>query len=206
MSKLLVLVANPSKTSIGTVVGNAFIDKYKELNSGHTVTYLNLFDIYVPELNAYTLSAWDSLDKGTPFNELSEVQQKQLKASEELLNQFLNYDKYLLLSPLWNSNIPARLHSYLDILCVPQKTFKYTEKGAQGLINGKKALHIHAAGKIYNQGEISYPSAIVKEVFNLIGIIDFYDVLVHGQQQERNRQDEIRLNAIKDVEKIAMEF
>ncbi|MCL1935986.1 MAG: NAD(P)H-dependent oxidoreductase [Defluviitaleaceae bacterium] len=206
MSKVLYIIANPNNDSIGVKVGDAFINELKRINEDIKVTTVNLFDTYVPELDGDTLAAWGDLAKGKGFPELTERQQRHLSGSDALLNQFLEHDKYIFVTPLWNSNVPVRFHSYLDALCVPQKTFKYTEQGPEGLVKNKKAIHIHASGKLVQDGEIVLPLAIVREVMNLIGISDYHTLLVHGQQQERERADEIREDAIAKAIRMAKKF
>jgi FMN-dependent NADH-azoreductase len=68
------------------------------------------------------------------------------------LDQFLEADKVVFVTPMWNFNIPSRVKTYIDNLCIPNKAFKYTENGPVGLIKGKKALHIHATGGVHSHG------------------------------------------------------
>lgn len=206
MSKLLVLNVNPSGSSINVTVANKFLDTYKKNNPKDTVTWLDLFDIYVPELNTDTLATWEALGKGKSVSELTENQQKQYNGSNQLLDQFLDHDKYILITPLWNGIVPARLHNYLDLLCVPRKTFQYGESGPQGLITGKKALHIHASGAVVKDNEISIADEFVKGVFSLIGVKDYELLLIHGHQQNRDKAEEIEKEAIERAKQLADKF
>ncbi len=48
--------------------------------------------------------------------------------------------------------LPAEMKQYLDLTAVAHKTFKYTPNGSVGLLEGKKAIHIQAAGSVYHAG------------------------------------------------------
>ena len=43
------------------------------------------------------------------------------------------------------------MKQYLDLTAVAHQTFKYTSKGPVDLLEGKKALHIQAAGSEYHR-------------------------------------------------------
>ncbi|PNB70901.1 FMN-dependent NADH-azoreductase, partial [Pseudomonas sp. FW305-BF6] len=69
-----------------------------------------------------------------------------------IVTQFVEADKYVFVTPMWNFSFPPVMKSYIDAVCVAGKTFKYTENGPQGLLGGKKALHIQASGGVYSEG------------------------------------------------------
>jgi len=66
--------------------------------------------------------------------------------------QFAEADKYVIAAPMWNLSIPSILKAYIDYIVVSGITFKYTEEGAVGLLQGKKAIHIMATGGEYTKG------------------------------------------------------
>lgn len=195
MSKLLTIIAtpNPSEASYSQIVLNSFINSYKEANPLHTHTQINIFDIFVPEIDGDMLEAFDALNKNTPFSNLSNEQQKALTASEELLKQFLEHDKYVFVTPLWNASFPARLKSYMDAMCVPRKTFNYTEKGSQGLIEGKKVVHIHSSGDYIKS--VNFADALLREILEFIGIKDVDTIFIHGHGNMPHLGEQIKEKA-----------
>ena len=74
-----------------------------------------------------------------------------LKRHEEWLAEFINADKYVFVNPMYNHFLPAEMKQYLDLTAVAHQTFKYTSKGPVDLLEGKKALHIQAAGSEYHR-------------------------------------------------------
>lgn len=68
------------------------------------------------------------------------------------LETFMHADRYVFVTPMWNFSYPSVVKAYLDNLAIADKTFKYTENGPVGLLEGKKALHIQATGGVYSEG------------------------------------------------------
>ena len=190
MSKLLVIKANPKPTelSVGLTVGEAFVNAYKETHPDDTITEVRLFDRFVPEVDGNTLAAWAMLAEGKIFAELPREQQVQLKASNDLLEEFMAHDKYVFITPMWNLMFPARLKSYIDALCVAGKTFRYTATGPEGLLKDKKAFHINASGGIHHG---AYGDKYLRGILNFIGIEDIGSLFVEGHALAPDKAEEI---------------
>ena len=190
MSKILCIKANPKpvELSAGLTVGMAFLESYKKINPNDEITEINLFEQDLPEVNGDMLSAWVALKEGSPFASLSDEQQRQLKTSDDILEEFLAHDKYVFITPLWNFMFPARLKAYIDTLCVAGKTFKYTEKGPEGLVKNRKALHINSSGGLH-QG--AYANKYLRDILGFIGIVDMETVIVEGLEQMAEQAAEI---------------
>lgn len=195
MSKLLVIKANPNpiEKSYGLSVGQSFIDSYKEHNPTDTIDEINVFDMDIPEIDGTILTAWDAL---AHQGDLSKLQKEALGKTGAILENFLKYDKYVFITPLWNSCFPSRLKSYLDALCVPGKTFKYTDLGPQGLITGKKALHIHTSGSFIRSANLA--DSLLREILNLIGVKEVETLYVQGHANMPHLADSIKERA-KDI-------
>lgn len=81
---------------------------------------------------------------------------------------------------MWNLTVPAILHSYLDYLHHPRKTFAYTAEGMVGLLPGKKAALLHARGGVYAEGN-EMAVSFLKRQLNVFGITDFTTVVIEGR-------------------------
>lgn len=206
MTKLLVIKANPNTTeaSFGLSTGQAFVDAYKEANPNAEVTEINLFEEYIPEIDGNMMAAWGALANGTAFTDLPEDQQKQVGASGALLEQFMANDQYVFITPLWNFSFPARMKSYLDALCVAGTTFRYTETGPVGLLEGKKALHIHASGGVHS--EDNYADRLLRNILGFIGISDVETLFVEGQAYSPEKAEEIKEQAKASAAEAAKRF
>lgn len=192
VAKLLVIKANPNSTeaSFGLTAGQAFVDAYRAEKPDAEITEINLFEEYIPEIDGNMMAAWGALANGTAFTDLSAEQQKQVGASGALLEQFMAHDQYVFITPMWNFTFPARVKSYLDTLCAAGTTFRYTESGPVGLLEGKKALHIHAAGGFYN-GD-THADRLLRDILGFIGISDVETLYVEGHNAVPEQAEEIK--------------
>ena len=206
MTKLLKISANANEQSMGRAVAKVFVESYRAEHPTHEITELDLFDIYVPELDREMVNARLNIANGASVTEQNQQIQKALQASESLLQQFLEHDKYLFVTPLWNATFPARFKSYLDVLCVSGKTFTYTEDGyPKGLISGnRKAVHIHASGGYIKT--ISQADATLREVMNLIGIREIETLFIQGHGQRPDLAQDLKAAATQKAEQMARFF
>src|SRR5690606_7008056 len=152
MSKLLVVRAHPviHKESRSMKVTDVFLESYKQHHPQDSVEEINVYNIQVPEIDSDLLNAWDELAQGTRFYALSASQQHKVTLFDSLTGGFLEHDKIVVANPLWNLSIPTRLKAWFDTITVAGKTFKYTEQGSVGSVEGKKVLHIQANGGVYS--------------------------------------------------------
>lgn len=211
MSKVLYITANPKvvSQSFGLQVGEEFLNEYKKHNPSDEIVHLDVYNMEIPFIDYDMFDAWGKLAQGIAFNELSEVQQKNLTRFNELTEQFIEADKYVFVTPLWNFSIPPMLKAYFDNVLVAGKTFKYTENGPVGLLKGKKALHIQARGGIYSEGpalEVELGDRYVKTALGFIGVVDVETLAVEGMNFTPDKAEDIRITAIEKAKKVAERF
>ncbi len=205
MSKLLVIIGNPNSAehSFGVSVSDALVEEYKTANPSSEVTELHLFDEFVPEIDGDVLGAWGALAGGTAFADLTEAQQTKVGRMQALLQQFMAHDNYVFVTPMWNFSFPARVKMYLDTLCVAGTTFKYTEKGPVGLLENKKAVHIHASGGVH---EAMLADDLLKGIMSWIGVKEYATVKVEGQAATPDKAGEIKEEAKKQARALVTSF
>lgn len=211
MKKVLYVTSNPKaeEKSYGLQVGRTFIEEYKRLNPQDEVTEIEVYDIDMPLIDRDILTAWDALATGKEFSALTEAQQKKVVKFNELTDQFVEADKYVFVTPMWNLSIPAMMKAYLDTAMVAGKTFKYTENGPVGLLNGKKAVHIHASGGVYSEGpakSVEHADTYVRTIANFIGIEDIESILVEGMAYAPDKAEEIKGNALEKALNLVKNF
>lgn len=210
MSKLLVIKAHPhTSKSLSLMVGKKFIDTYKETHPNDEVIIRDLYaGEGVPPLNDVTMEAW----RKQKFNEpMTDEEKNLLNRHAEWLDEFMSADKYIFINPMYNHFLPAELKQYLDLTAVAHKTFKYTEKGAVGLLKGKKEMHIQAAGGLYH-GEGIKPilpdlgSIYLDNTMKFYGIDNIDSVYIEGVDADPTKRDDIVNAAMNEAEKKAKEF
>lgn len=211
MSKVLYITANPKQEnkSFGLRVGREFINEYKKLNKDDVIEEIDLFDTYVPMVDKDILNAWEKLASGTEFQNLKEEEKNKLVAFSSLTDQFINADKYVIVTPIWNFTIPAVMKAYLDTVCVAGKTFKYTENGPVGLLQGKKVIHVQASGGFFSEEpgkNLDFGTNYIRTIMNFIGITDYETIYVEGMNQFPERAESFLDKAINNVDELVLSF
>ncbi|MBC2057370.1 FMN-dependent NADH-azoreductase [Listeria booriae] len=199
MAKLLFIKASPlpDDVSRSMVVATAFLEKYQEENPDDVVERIDVYTHDIPMIDGAFMAAGNALREGKAFADLEPEMQQKLTQFDALTQQFIDADKYVIVSPLWNLGIPPMLKAYFDTVVVAGKTFRYTETGPEGLLKGKKALQIHGSGGVYSTGESdleTHGEPYINTILNFIGIETLPSVFVEGVDYDPTRKDEI-LNA-----------
>ncbi|EFM10495.1 NAD(P)H dehydrogenase (quinone) [Paenibacillus curdlanolyticus YK9] len=207
MNKLLVINAHPevdSTSSFSLHVLHHFMRMYKEQHShDEAIEQINLYHDVVPMIDQTVLSAWGKLRNG---EELTSSEQEIVERSNEVLNQFKSANKYVIVYPLHNFNIPSKLKDYMDNIMIARETFKYTETGSVGLLkDGRSMLVIQSSGAIYTNNdwytEVEYSHHYLKAMFHFLGIEDYEILRVQGTSI-LDRDDVLQL-AYKEAEEAA---
>jgi FMN-dependent NADH-azoreductase len=200
MSNVLLVTAHPGSSSHSVSLGMAdkFLETYKTNNPNDTVTTLDLYSEEIPLIDADVLSAWGKFQAGQADQVTAEEGRKVARLGV-LSDQFVAADKVIFAAPMWNFGYPPMMKAYMDgAMVVSGKTFKYTDKGPQGLLTNKKAVILEASGSHFTGTPIeafTHASNHLKGILNFIGIQDVTVVKAEGLAQSPDKRDEIVLNA-----------
>jgi FMN-dependent NADH-azoreductase len=98
-----------------------------------------------------------------------------------VLGEFLRADIVVIGVPLYNFSIPSQLKAWIDRISVAGKTFRYTEKGPEGLAGGKKVILAIARGGVYGSSGIpEFGESYLSFLFGFLGIRDLSFVRAEG--------------------------
>lgn len=115
---------------------------------------------------------------------LSDIQRRENALSEALVTQFLEADVIVVGAPLYNFSIPSQLKAWIDRVAQAGRTFKYTEKGPQGLAGGKVVIVASTRGGLYSTSEggraMEHQESYLQTVFGFFGITDVRIVRAEG--------------------------
>ncbi|CAG9621740.1 FMN-dependent NADH-azoreductase [Sutcliffiella rhizosphaerae] len=211
MAKVLYITAHPhdDTQSYSMAVGKAFIDTYKAANPNDEVVHLDLYKEHIPYIDADVFSGWGKLQTGKGFEELSEEEKAKVSRLSELSEQFVEADKYVFVTPLWNFSFPPVMKAYLDSVAVAGKTFKYTAEGPVGLLTDKKALHIQARGGIYSEGPaaaLEMGHRYIDVIMQFFGVPSFEGIFVEGHNAMPANAEAIKADAIARAKDKAQTF
>ncbi|MGZ9817675.1 FMN-dependent NADH-azoreductase [Peribacillus simplex] len=211
MAKVLFITANPNDEnhSVSMAAGKAFIETYKETNLTDEIVTVDLFKEEIPNLDADVFSGWGKLRAGQQMDALSTEELAKVSRLNEILDQFISADKMIFVTPLWNFSFPAVVKAYIDAVAVPGKTFKYTEKGSVGLLQGKKVLHIQARGDFYSEAplaDLELGNRYLKQLMAFMGISEFEGLIIEGHSKMPNKAGEIKAAGIERAKQLAQNF
>jgi FMN-dependent NADH-azoreductase len=110
--------------------------------------------------------------------ERSTEQQAVIAYSDALIAELRRADVLVLGLPMYNFGVPSQLKAWFDHVARAGETFKYTEKGAVGLLTGKKAYVFAARGGVY--GENDWQTPFVRQFLGFLGISEVEFVYAEG--------------------------
>jgi len=172
MKTLLYIKANPKPDNVSRTfkISEKFIEAYKKNNPEDKIITLDLYKENVSFLTSAQITGHNS---GPDENDIMIKHAK----------QFASADKFVFAAPLWNLGLPAIVKAYMDYVTVKGITFKYTEKGAAGLLAGKKAVFITARGGFYSDppmSEFETGNRYLKTILGFLGISDYTLITAEG--------------------------
>lgn len=211
MSTVLYITSNPKseKDSYSLKVGREFLNAYKVKNPNDHLFEIDTFKAGVPLIDKDVLKGWSRLASGSSFGVLTMEEQQKIRKIDKFTDQFIDADKYIFVTPMWNFTVPSTMKAYIDTMCIVNKTFKYTENGPEGLLKGKKAVHIQASGGVYSHGpskEFEMGNRYIKSICMFLGITLAGSVFIEGIQADPNKTNEILQDAIDLAVKTAEIF
>jgi FMN-dependent NADH-azoreductase len=98
--------------------------------------------------------------------------------SDALIDELRRADVIVLGLPMYNFGVPSQLKAWFDHIARAGETFKYTEKGAVGLLTGKKAYVFATRGGVY--GENHSQTEFVRQFLGFLGITEVELVYAEG--------------------------
>ncbi|MEM0977018.1 MAG: NAD(P)H-dependent oxidoreductase [Pseudomonadota bacterium] len=192
-----ILVVNSSARTDGSVTRQLVDGIVDKLGSENGVKSLNRRDLDT-ELTPLT-ATWVGANF-TPAEDRSDAQKETLELSDTLISEVKAADTIVIGAPIYNFSVPGVLKLWIDLICRAGVTFKYTENGPVGLLEGKRAIVAVASGGVKIGSEADFMTNYLKFVLGFIGI---HDVTIIGADGLMADQDEAMKNASEAIEKLA---
>lgn len=126
-------------------------------------------------LNGQEMSSWM-----TPENERTEEQKELASISDQLIAQLQASDTLVVAMPMYNFGVPSTFKAWVDRVARAGITFKYTEQGPVGLLEGKKVIIVAARGGLYAGTPKDSQTQYLKDLFAFIGITDIEFIYAEG--------------------------
>lgn len=179
--KLLHIDSSPlAGNSVSRELTRRTVAQWQASHPGTTVEYLDLAVDAPTHLNMDSLGFRLGLDAAS----LSETQKRENAISEQLVSQFLAADVIVLGAPMYNFSVPSQLKAWIDRIAQAGRTFKYTERGPQGLAGGKTVIVASSRGGMYAGNpalaSLDHQESYLQTVFGFFGITDLRFVRAEG--------------------------
>lgn len=176
MSTLLLIESSVrQQDSVSRQLSEEFVAQWRQANPGGRVLSRDLAREPLPHLDADLLGGWMK-----PAAEQSAAEQAALARSDQLIEELLAADVLVLGAPMYNFAIPSTLKAWLDHVLRAGVTFKYTEQGPRGLLQGKRAYVLTARGGVYAGGPLDQQEPYLRQALGFIGIDDVQFVHAEG--------------------------
>ena len=105
-------------------------------------------------------------------------------AGRKALGAFMEADVVVIGAPMYNFSVPSQLKAWVDRLAVAGVTFRYSEKGPEGLCAGKKVIVASSRGGVFSAGSpiaaLDHQESYLTAFFGFLGITDVTFVRAEG--------------------------
>jgi len=125
----------------------------------------------------------------TPAEQRTPEQAARVALDDALIAEVKAADVIVLGVPMYNFGVPAALKNWIDAIARVGVTFRYTEKGPEGLLQGKKVYVALARGGKYRNTPADTQVPYLLTVLNFLGMTDvrfvYAEGLAMGPESER---------------------
>jgi len=147
------------------------------------------------DLDAEPLPHLDSrlLAAAAPNAAVDDVTRAAAQRGTQALEDFLAADIVVIGAPMYNFTIPSQLKAWFDRILIAGKTFRYTEKGPEGLARGKRVVIASSRGGAYGPESPAAPfdfqETYLRTAFGFIGIDNIEFVRAEGLAMGLEQRD-----------------
>lgn len=163
------------RESHSTRLANRLVDALRAANPGATLT--------IRDVGQFPHAALDEVAVGalfTPDELRSPEQAARVAQDDRLIAELEAADSVVLGVPMYNFGISAQLKNWIDAISRRGVTFRYTERGPEGLLTGKKVYVALARGGRYRNTPADTQVPYLKLVLGFLGLSDIEFVYAEG--------------------------
>ena len=180
MSHILHLDASArAERSISRTLAYEFLTAWKDKHPNDIVTYRDLGHQAIPHVT----EAWIAAAYSSPADYTPELQAA-VRLSDELIDELLAADRYIVGLPMYNFSVPSVFKAYIDQVVRVGRTFAVDSSGYTGLVKDRKMLVITAQSGSYRPGTpmeaYNFHEPYLRAIFGLIGVTDISFIYADG--------------------------
>jgi FMN-dependent NADH-azoreductase len=175
----------------------AMVDQLTKVAPGLDVVYRDLAAAPLAHLSGEHLAAAQGAVPESP------AMQKDIAASQAVLDEFLSADTVVIGAPMYNFTIPSQLKAWIDRILVAGKTFRYGAAGPEGLAGDKHVIVAISRGGFYQAGmpaaAFEHVETYLRGVFRFIGVTNLEIVVAEGLQIGPEQREKAMQGALQAV-------
>jgi len=173
------------ENSFSTRLADRIVARLRDANPDAAVTVRDLTAEPHPVLDEAALTALF-----TPAAQRTAQQAARVALDDALIAQLQAADVVVLGVPMYNFGVPVQLKNWIDAISRAGTTFRYTEKGPEGLLKGKKVYVALARGGRYRNTPADTQVPYLSTVLGFLGMTDvryvYAEGLAMGAEAERD--------------------
>jgi FMN-dependent NADH-azoreductase len=177
MNILYVTSSSRGAESYSNRVAQNVLDELLARHPGAAVTVRDLAREPLPHIGDDFVAATRS-----PNGPQTDAQRALLAQSDALVDELLAADLIVIAAPMINFTIPTNLKAWIDFVARAGRTFRYSEKGPEGLVTGKQVIVVAARGGIYSGAgnALDFQVPYLKGALGFLGLTDVEVLEVEG--------------------------
>jgi len=158
-----------------TRLANQVVSRLRAIHPGAAVTVRDLALTPHPALDEATLNALF-----TPAEQRSPEQAARVALDDALIAEVQAHDTLVLGVPMYNFGVPSQLKNWIDAVARNGVTFRYTERGPEGLLQGKTVYVAFARGGRYRDTPADSQTPYLRTVLGFLGLTDVHFIYAEG--------------------------
>jgi len=116
----------------------------------------------------------------TPADARSPEQAARVALDDTLIQEVQAADVLVIGVPMYNFGVPSQLKNWIDAISRAGVTFRYTDKGPVGLLQGKKVYFALTRGGVYRNTPNDTQVPYLRTIFGFLGMRDVAFVYAEG--------------------------
>jgi FMN-dependent NADH-azoreductase len=181
--------------SQSTRLATRIVERLRDADPEATVTVRDLNLVPHPILDEAALGALF-----TPAESRTAEQSARVAQDDALIAEVMAADAIVLGVPMYNFGVPAQLKNWIDAISRAGVTFRYTEKGPEGLVKGKTVYVALTRGGKYRNTPSDTQVPYLRTVFGFLGMTDVHFVYAEGLAMGPDAEQKAIASAYEQIE------
>ena len=161
--------------SVSKQLADELVIQLVKPHSQHSITHRDLTAPQIPHLDEELLSALN-----TPAEQRTPEQHQRVDFADQLIDELSQANTLIIGAPMYNFAVPSVLKSWFDHVARAGVTFRYGEKGPEGLLEIEQAYVITSRGGMHKGQPSDSETAFLRTMLGFLGINNVEFIYAEG--------------------------